>query len=721
MDVADLWDNVQEHSQAVDQDNNHPDTSNDQTHLDPTRWWFASAAFPMVAGTLGPVASAFSICALVEKWRQKIPPGSDITKAEFIQDPVWLLAVNAVQLVIAVIANVFLLLNMTKRVRFSVAQPITIVGWYLSAICLVALAATAGGPLIPEDGIQWVWSQAFYYGVYAAILYFTVASLMVVTVWGANAGHYDKDFELTTSQRTLMLQTLAFLVYLLLGALVFSTIENWKYLDGVYWADVTLFTVGYGDYAAATTLGRVLLMPYALVGVTSLGLVIGSIRSLGLERGKRRLEARMLEKKRRKLVRRITRKGNGHMLEPVDDGIVDVPSGEKDQKRPLTEFERRQKEFKLMRKIQDQVSARRRWTAMAVSTTSWLVLWLVGAWIFQAFESPYQGWSYFDAFYFAYTALTTIGYGDITPLSNGAKSFFVFWSLLALPTMTVFISNAGDTVVKVIRDGTLRLGGLTILPSDVGIRKEVKQLLARLSCGVLFAEEDIQESPPGFLGATRSAGDDEGDTETSNTPMGESKNENKQPTSGSDVTDNTQNKVDTKQHAKLVSQNHTSARNEDIPREIPKTRAKYHLILIDEIVRVTKDLQQSPPRKYTFREWAWFLRLIGEDEGSVETHRRARERPQSKERHIRPDRSGPNRHGRESRAGAVERDEASKWSWIGHRSPLMDTREEAEWILDRLEQKLREELQSVVTEQAGKSGLDEVRSEEESHESKPMQ
>ncbi|RYO98003.1 hypothetical protein DL763_002508 [Monosporascus cannonballus] len=687
MDDAGLGDNVQEHSRAVDHD------SDDRAHLDPTRWWFASAAFPMVAGTLGSVASAFSICALVEKWRQMIPPGSDITKAEFIQDPAWLLAVNAVQLVIAVIANVFLLLNMTKRVRFSIAQPITIVGWYISAICLVALAATAGGPLMPEDDVQWIWGQAFYYGVYAAILYFTVASLM----------------------------TLAFLVYLLLGAFIFSSIENWKYLDGVYWADVMLFTVGYGDYAAATTLGRAILMPYALIGVTSLGLVIGSIRSLALERGKRRLDARMLEKKRRKLVRHITRKGNEHMLEPVDGGILGSPPEEMDLKRPRSEYERRQTEFQLMRKIQDQASTRRRWTAMAISSTSWVVLWLVGAWIFQAFESPYQGWGYFDAFYFAYTALTTIGYGDITPLSNGARSFFVFWSLLALPTTTVFLSNAGDTIVKVIRDGMLKLGDLTILPSDVGIRKETKNLLARLSCGMLFADEDIEESPPGFPGAARPPGDDEGDTGTSNTPMRKFKNEDKQPTSGSDVTDNIQKKLDPKRQGRPVTQDHASARNKDIPLEIPKIRAEYHLILIDEIVRVTKHLQQSPPRKYTFREWEWFLQLIGEDEGSVETHRRARERPRSKERHIRPEQSGPNRKGRESHAEAAEGAETLKWSWIGHRSPLMDTREEAEWILYRLEQRLREELQSVVTEQAGKSRLDEVRSEEESNKPKPMQ
>ncbi len=40
-----------------------------------------------------------------------------------------LTAVNAVQLAMALVSNVFLLLNMARRVKFSIAQPITIVGW----------------------------------------------------------------------------------------------------------------------------------------------------------------------------------------------------------------------------------------------------------------------------------------------------------------------------------------------------------------------------------------------------------------------------------------------------------------------------------------------------------------------------------------------------------------------------------------------------------------
>ncbi|KAI0169024.1 voltage-gated potassium channel [Hypoxylon sp. FL1284] len=748
MDDADLNNNIDEQAQAIDgsavDKAGQDGAMHDQSYLNPSRWWFASAAFPMIAGTLGPVASAFSICALVKNWRQHILPGSDVTKGVFVEDPPWLLAVNGVQLVIALVANAFLLLNMTKRVRFSVAQPVTIVGWYISAACLISLCATTGGPLLVQPEIEYVWSQAFYYGMYAAILYFIVASLMVVTVWGARAGHYGKDFELTMSQRTLMLQTIVFLTYLLLGALVFSNIEGWNYLDAVYWADTTLFTVGFGDISPQTRLGRGLLVPYALVGVISLGLVIGSIRSMILDRGKHRLDARMLERQRRSLIRRVKRKGNGHVLEPVDDGSDDSPS-----RSHQTELERRQKEFQLMRKVQRQspasflpapfsfticsASTRKRWTAMAISSSTWVVLWLVGAKIFQVCEAPYQGWSYFDGFYFAFTALTTIGYGDLTPVSNSAKSFFVFWSLLALPTMTVLISNAGDTIVKGVKDGTLLLGNVTILPGEHGFRKSTKQVLAKLSCGMLFADEDIEEDVPGFLGAARlhpkeddkddGQGGSAGDSDIDNL---ESNREAREDAGRGEAGPVSRTGKHARSHA-AASMSKPSSRAVSIAREnpptaLPERRPEYHLILMDEITRVTQHLRHTPPRRYTFKEWSWYLRLIGEDESNAGHHRKPEKRPPLCAR----DGGGisESTHKASKRDGGEKTDEEQeeeeggrpKWSWVGHRSPLMDSREEAEWILDQLEQKLRRELQAVVRESAGRDALREVSDEERRNE-----
>ncbi|KAJ0110088.1 hypothetical protein J7T55_014891 [Diaporthe amygdali] len=782
--MADSGDRVEEHVEAFDsQDSqeskqqNGPSQSsggnpihNDEAHLDPSRWWFASSAFPLIAGTLGPVANAFSICALVRPWRQRFPPGSDIDKAVFVTDPIWLTVINAIQVAMAVIANLVLLLNMARKIRFSVAQPITIVTWYISSICLIALNATAAGPLVEQPENVFIWSQAFYYGIYAACLYFVCSSLMVVTFWGAMKGHYSKDFQLTNSQRTLMLQTIMFLMYLLVGALVFSTIEGWPYLDAVYWADVTLFTVGFGDFSAATPLGRALLFPYALVGVISLGLVVGSIRSLVLERGQRQLSARLMEKKRKRTLRRMVRRGKDDILIPVTDEDADDNYLERSTSS-LTEYQRRKREFELMRKIQIRAEHRRRWMAMGISTTVWLMLWLVGAAIFQQCEVTYQGWTYFDGFYFAFVSLTTIGYGDVTPISPAGKSFFVFWSLLALPTMTVLISNAGDTVVKFVREATDKLGTVTILPDEKGFKKALKEMIKPLSLGQVFGDDsDVEESPPGGLGfAEEHDNDTEEDEESSDKSTGSLDREvdngtgtgagnvpvskdgrNKRdtlsaPTQADSPTSDTDRSANairrssttpvqastTKGHlsfkeppgrpssskngssgiersftlnsngrgakkdqkdiksqtlkmSRAVSMPRTSA---EIPRDVPTDPYDYHLLLIDEIGRVTQHLKSRPPRKYDFHEWAWYLKLIGEDESSADTHKKAVPKSRKKGKGQDQDQG--------AEGGMREEPDKLQWSWVGSRSPLMGSQEEAEWILEKLEQKLAGELRAV--------------------------
>ncbi|EFX01171.1 potassium channel [Grosmannia clavigera kw1407] len=687
------------------------DAGADETQ--PSRWWFAATAFPMAAGTLGPVASAFSICALVRPWRQEIVAGTTIETAVFIDDPVWLTGINAVQLAIAVAANMSLLLNMARRIRFAVAQPVTMVGWSISALTLVALTATGAHPLRRGlGGRDVVWSQAFYYAIYAAVLYAVVASLMVATYVGAATGRYDKDFQLNNSQRTLMLQTILFLLYLLVGALVFSTIEDWAFLDAVYWADVTLFTVGFGDLAAQTTLGRALLFPYALVGIISLGLVIGSIRSLAVDRGKRRLDARMAEKNRRRCLRRLTRDGADDILQP----ITDAPA-------PLAELRRRETEFNLMRHIQHAAARRRRWLAVAMSGGTWLLLWLVGAYIFQTCEAPYQHWDYFDGFYLAFVSLTTIGYGDVTPMSNAGKSFFVFWSLLALPTTTVLISDAGDTIVKGISDATNAVGRITILPGEAGLKRDLKELVRALTFGAVFSdldddedgdededEEDSDVLPPGLLGAAQPRPEDrqereeqrEEDTEemADEERRGDRDSEQRDDyDKGSTLATGSNAETAGGQPAPIDGQRRRHGRRRDlgyrlgtlstlsmprvdIPQRLPSTREAYHCMLADEIARVTQHMRHVPPRRYAFAEWAWFLKLVGEDERSAEMHGRAR----------------PTETTKRTETDSPDSDH-TPWSWVGSRSPLMSGQEEAEWVLDRLTRRLQAELRQVETQQ----------------------
>ncbi len=599
------------------------------------------------------MASAFSVCALVVNWRVVIPPGgNEGERGTNVRDPRWLIAVNAVSLVLALAANMALLLNMARRLSFKVAQSITIIGWYIASFLLIALVVTATYSLKLGPGENRALTQAFYYAIMAAALYFIIATLMMFTVYGALRGEYPMEFKLTMSQRTLMLQTISFMVYMVGGGAVYAKIEGWKFLDGVYFANFTLLTIGIGDYTPGTHLGRSLLFPYAVGGIVILGLVIGSIRSLVLERGKKKLGRRMVEKKREKLLKEIYKKegkDGAKKLTPISGSQESAEVG-------MSERERREKEFHLMRKIQDQASKKQKWNALLISGGAWFTLWFIGAVVFWRAER-YQGWEYFEALYFAYTTLLTIGYGDLRPYSNAGKPFFVFWSLLAVPALTIVISNMGDTVVKSIRDLTLYLGDITVLPGEGSTRDRLKKGASKLVQD--RARVPFMNEPPGFL--AEKGGDD---------------NEKQNRSAQIAATDRMAGDLEkTELNEAEAAKDRGDKLGEDIH--------EYHYLLVKEFRNVLKHLNESPPRKYTYKEWAWFLKLMGEDENSGASHRKAP---------VKVKRGEDNEPDTQQGQSNDIDNEARQWSWLGNRSPLMGEAEEAEWILERLSMTLEKEL-----------------------------
>ncbi|KAG6853043.1 hypothetical protein C0991_007299 [Blastosporella zonata] len=192
-----------------------------------------------------------------------------------------------------------------------------------------------------------------------------------------------------------MLQTISYILYLALGAGVFAALEGWAFCDGLYWADYTLLTIGIGsDFPLHKTVSRALLIPYAALGIMMIGLLVGSVRGLVLERGKMKVARRSLAKQRMRLLAR---------KRAEDDDDTGWKKGE----------------FECMRRMERRAH---------------------------------------------YTTLLTIGYGDFFPQSNSGKPFFVVWSLIAVPTVTVLISNLGDTVIGYLKHGLLWVGRHTLLP-----------------------------------------------------------------------------------------------------------------------------------------------------------------------------------------------------------------------------------------------------------------
>ncbi|MBP7821344.1 MAG: two pore domain potassium channel family protein [Saprospiraceae bacterium] len=68
----------------------------------------------------------------------------------------------------------------------------------------------------------------------------------------------DKEY------RDLLLTT--FLV-IFIGSAVYHYLEEWSWIDSVYFCVITLATVGYGDFAPQTDAGKIFTIFYIIIGV----------------------------------------------------------------------------------------------------------------------------------------------------------------------------------------------------------------------------------------------------------------------------------------------------------------------------------------------------------------------------------------------------------------------------------------------------------------------
>jgi potassium channel subfamily K len=318
---------------------------------------------------------------------------------------------------------------------------------------------------------------------------------------------------------------------------------------------------------------------------------------------------------------------------------------------------------------------------------------MIGAVVFWKTEKE-QDWTYFESVYFSYTTLLTIGYGDFQTTSNSGKPFFVFWTLLAVPTLTILISNMGDTVIQLIKDLTIWLGEVTVLPSESSsIRQSLKFGLTKLTGGKINVQgirdsnDNIEDTPPGLI-------------HMPNRQKEESRHNKK------DV-EAAQRLASAFEKAEELDEEEAKRQGDRIIQDIHH----YRHILITELRNVYADVSSPKPRKYTYEEWSYFLRLLGEDEGNLKYHRKApmetgnpdpqktKDAEISETAETAEEQKGDNLQGAGQNDTATERpsnDKAGKkikrWSWIGNRSPLMSDKDEAEWILEKFFIRLEEEL-----------------------------
>ncbi|CAJ2502121.1 Uu.00g049740.m01.CDS01 [Anthostomella pinea] len=633
----------------------------------PQNWWFASTAVPLLAATQGPLSNVLSIAALVTAWRLELPNNGQLPEGADdngipLKDPGWELALNGVSLACGFAGNLLLLLHFVGRVRYIVALPLSIIFWLLASGILIAVT-----------------TSGFWHAVLASITYMFGAVMLIANLLGYLLGHYPQNFVLDDDQRTLILQTLSFFAWLAGGAAIFSSLEGWSFANALYYCDVSVLTIGYGDLAPTTDAARGFFFVYELVGITQLGLVISRLSkymsSISADKVIRKHQARARENtidrtvtsekelrerlglpQQRKssvgnqMARRNSlaqygqfqligdtvtfRKGKSHrdtrgrhkrplaLHKKVSSrALRQVTHHLKlDRKNRILVLKEEQDRFNAMRNIQDETKRFKQYYTLVMAVFAFALLWCVGALVFMWSEARMQDLSYFDSFYFCFVTLLTVGYGDVSPKSNVGKPFFIVWSLIAVPSLTVLIQAMSDTVVAGVNRAT------NVLLPEKGFLKafieshqnhwitrllERRQEQRRVDAG--FQVQDPDEAGAADSGNLENANMEVPKRDTSTTPTSRA---------GEDNVDE-----------------HNLARQ-----------------LATAIRTVARDLQADPPKRYSYEEWAHFTKLIRFSSGAGKDAVEAREEEE----------------------GLVE------WDWIGEDSPLLSDSTESEWVLDRL-------------------------------------
>lgn len=370
-------------------------------------WFIISSYFPLISACLAPLANLISIIGLIEHWKVEIVTNSSVS------DERRLTALNALSFVFGIIGNISLLMNFNGVAKYLICQSISIGSWVIATSLLLADIFITNKSFTSEHAI-YKRSEGFWFGVFTTFMYFSCALILSINFIGYKLRKYPARFNLDPKQRTLMVYTICFMVWLVVGSIILAhMIDNLSYGESLYYCTVSMLTVGLGDILPKSSGAKVMVLVFSFVGVLMMGLIIAMIRQVVLSSGGPTIFWHQIEKKRVK------------RLKELENTNTELTSEEA---------------FHEMRLIRKRAKIKQTNLSLLASLSFSLAYWLIGACIFHFCE----GWSYFNSVYFCFLCLLTIGYGDFAPQTPFGRCFFVSWGISAIPLMTILVSSVGD-------------------------------------------------------------------------------------------------------------------------------------------------------------------------------------------------------------------------------------------------------------------------------------
>ncbi|XP_071502146.1 potassium channel subfamily K member 18-like isoform X2 [Diadema antillarum] len=233
---------------------------------------------------------------------------------------------------------------------------------------------------------------------------------------------------------------------------------KWNFYGALFFSATVISTIGYGNIAPVTPGGRVFCMVYAVFGIALLLLVLASIGTL-LARGAtltyRRMHT-MIQAARGEGPEEKTYQRDRRSQEIIDeiwkppadkqaDGdapihVVELEGKGKNGESGGTARKRRTKEEEEEPPAPEEPQI----PLFIVLVFAFLYICFL-ALLLRVWEDQ---WDYFEAFYFSFITLTTIGFGDLVPIHQKNLLGCTFFILLGMAIMSMCIALAQELIIQ---------------------------------------------------------------------------------------------------------------------------------------------------------------------------------------------------------------------------------------------------------------------------------
>ena len=217
-------------------------------------------------------------------------------------------------------------------------------------------------------------------------------------------------------------------IYMLLSVVAYSFIfEKWSIVNSLYFATTVFTSVGYSDLCPQTRGGRLFTVFFALYGISILGIALGYIGRNLVE-----AEAGAVEAAEQRIVDALRGRFHRHN-DTVSTNATTISSFTVPGDNSTIPHVRPAPKPTLMTVLRHLV--------LTQAPNILLIVVLAGI------MGRHEGWGWWTSVYYAFITTTTVGLGDVAPVSQAARLFAVIFIPLSVAILGEILSVIGGFLV----------------------------------------------------------------------------------------------------------------------------------------------------------------------------------------------------------------------------------------------------------------------------------